>query len=516
MPAADYAKLRQLAALTADDIGESEEDVKVNFAVPLLEALGHTRLRFEHRQRDIVLSQGLPRGMAVLIETKRAGEPLGRHLDQLERYAYQERSLLAVITNGDEIRVYVPLWANAPSFAESLLLTVRRPDLAGTVAARRLAAVLGARALTSGAADRDIRAAQARREQAWRHLAAIRTQAHRQREGLDARLRDLQGQAEKLDADKRAVEGKLGRLRAALERSLDTLRTLYGVREPAPAAPKPAPPTPRPAAPAKPPAAPRPAPRKRDRSHGRGHAWSKTPHWTDAELTTKSTENQRRVLRAFVQAGQRTLGVMEIAAGAGLTSQQAWGTLSSFTSPIRAGRKEPLLEVTTPDRVELDRRGTLVTVVEKYWPVLRRLYAGGPAAASPTAAVAAPKPRHGRGDTWSKTIEWTDADLTTYSTENQRRVLGAFVRAGQCTLGLLEIAASLGIRPQQAWGALNSFTHPVRVGRKEPLLQVTIPDRIERERRGVLITIADKYWPTLCRLYGDEAEERDPSTDSAN
>ncbi|MBM4038254.1 MAG: hypothetical protein FJ290_07030 [Planctomycetes bacterium] len=555
MPETDFAKLRQLAALGPDDLGDNEEAVKINFAVPLLEALGHSRLRFEHRQRDIVLSQGLPRGMAILVETKRPREPLDRHLDQLERYAYQERSLLAVLTNGEEIRLYVPLWANAPSFAESLLLSVRRADLADLVSARRLAAVLGARALASGAADRSIRTAQARREQAWRHLAVIRAQARRQREGLEARLRDLTAQADQLAAEKSTVEGKLTRLDASLARSLDTLRTLYGVREPAP-----------PKQPARPhlslgawpersrgqrsPAvasgeggrvrvpsqdaagaqapSPQPSPQGRGgeagaQRRGPGPGRSSTPEWTDSDLTTMSTANQQRIFAAFARAGKRTLGTIEIAEAAGIPQHAVSGAISGFLFPARSGRKEHLFEIVVPPRAEYDRLGKLVTIAEKYWPIVCRLYRGTPSAAAPSPPsepvrrVPPPTPdptlaklrkRKGRAHGWSKSLDWTDAELTTGSTERQHRILGAFVRAGQRTLGLFEIAASVGLRTQQAWGALTGFLTPVKTGRKEVLLQVTIPDRIERERRGVLITIADKYWPILRRLYAEAAEKR--------
>ncbi len=56
-PAVDEAKLEALAALTDGEIGVSEEDVKIRFAVPLLEALGHQRLAFEHRGKDILLRE---------------------------------------------------------------------------------------------------------------------------------------------------------------------------------------------------------------------------------------------------------------------------------------------------------------------------------------------------------------------------------------------------------------------------------------------------------------------------
>ncbi len=81
----DAAKLSTLAALSDDDLGVTEEDVKIRFAVPLLEALGHTRLAFEHKGKDILLRDGLPRGSTVVVETKRPDAALDAHLAQLER-----------------------------------------------------------------------------------------------------------------------------------------------------------------------------------------------------------------------------------------------------------------------------------------------------------------------------------------------------------------------------------------------------------------------------------------------
>lgn len=57
----DAAKLAALATLTDEQLGITEEDAKIRFAVPLLEALCHTRLAFEHKGKDILLRDGLPR-----------------------------------------------------------------------------------------------------------------------------------------------------------------------------------------------------------------------------------------------------------------------------------------------------------------------------------------------------------------------------------------------------------------------------------------------------------------------
>jgi len=176
-----------------------------------------------------------------------------------------------------------------------------------------------------------------------------------------------------LDAERRQVEDKLSACRAGLERALDAFRALYGVGE----AGVPPPPKPVPARAAKPhaarPASAAGAPKRRG---GRGKGWSKTPEWTDADLTTDSTDLQRRILWSFVQAGKRTRGLAEVAASTGVSSQRAWGALSGFIAPVKVKRKEPILEITEPDRIERERRGVLITVVEKYWPMLQRLYGG--------------------------------------------------------------------------------------------------------------------------------------------
>ena len=346
----DLDRAKQLAAMSPKDVGKSEEAVKINFAVPLLEALGHSRVLFEHRRKDMVLRARTRPRTTVVVEAKRAGEPLDRHLAQLERYAYEERSLLAVITNGAEVRLYVPLWANAPSFADTLLLAVRREELGDAAAFRRLARVLGADALSGGAAARHIATWQAKRERAWKHLAAVQGEAARQRDRLEARLRELEGQAGRLEAEKGRVQGELARTQAALERSLEVLRGCYGVRG-APAGPPPAGPPPR-----------RKAPKRRE------------PTWSEDELFRLGRENQRLILGAFAQAGTRTLGLKEIARATGLSPQATQGSLSRFTAPVRFGTKEPFFEVQRTSGKERKERGVLFTIVEKYWKTVLKLY----------------------------------------------------------------------------------------------------------------------------------------------
>jgi len=352
MPDLDFDKAKRLANLSREDLGDSEEQVKINFLVPLLETLGHARLRFEHRQKDIVLRQGLPRGAAVVVEAKRAGEPLDRHLDQLERYAHEERALLAILTNGDAVRLYAPLWPAAASFAECLLLELRREDLAHPPAFAELARLLSADALASGRAARAIADRQARIEKVWAEARALRARADEQRRRLEPQLRAIEQRQAALEEEKKTLLAEL----ASIEKEeADTARALYGcagLRRPAAPAPT------RDDAPR-----PRPKTAPEDR----------VP-WTDADLTTRLRDYPRRILAAFVRAGTRTLGTLEIARALGLSPQAAWGALTAFVNPVSKGSKEPFLEITRTSGRERAERGVLISITEKYWEAVLRLY----------------------------------------------------------------------------------------------------------------------------------------------
>ena len=121
-------KLRKLANLTQNEIGKSEEDVKINFIVPLFEALGHERLKFEHRWKDALVEKLGP-SCKLVIETKNYGKDLDRELQQLERYCHEERPLLGIIANGGEIRIFSYFWRFRPKFQETLIFCINRKDL---------------------------------------------------------------------------------------------------------------------------------------------------------------------------------------------------------------------------------------------------------------------------------------------------------------------------------------------------------------------------------------------------
>lgn len=117
-------EFRKIASYTSRDIGLLEEDVKIKVVVPILLCLGYewTDLSFEHSGIDISVKD-LPKGCGLIVEIKKLGENLERHLVQLKRYMEQTEALLGIITNGDEF------WIFACSI-EAPLCKIHKKDLA--------------------------------------------------------------------------------------------------------------------------------------------------------------------------------------------------------------------------------------------------------------------------------------------------------------------------------------------------------------------------------------------------
>jgi len=368
MADADFEKLSRLAALAASDIGTSEEEVKVNFAVPLLEALGHSRLRLEYKQRDIVVHSGGHRPLSVIIETKRAGEPLDRHLAQLERYAADEKCFLALLTNGEELRFYAPPWPGVPTFAQALLWEIRRADLANPTLARDVASCLSPNALASGEAAQLVATCQEQLDLQREKLDRVQEEAQARRDGIAGRLREL-------DRHAASIERERTKLRAGLQEVDAWEESVIGELHPSAAFPRsakrraPAAASPPPSAAPEAAAEPQPEPPS-----------SRRPKpWRDEELFDAANEPQRRIFALFARnakTGRRTLGTKDIAAQTGLTPQQVNGALARFAHAGKVGTREPLFEITRPVGKGVRVTGVLFTLIEKYWEAIQRLYPG--------------------------------------------------------------------------------------------------------------------------------------------
>ena len=361
----DAKAVRALAHLTDDEIGHSEEDVKIHFLVPLLHALGHTRVRYEHRGKDALLADGLPRGCTIVIETKRPDACLDAHIAQLERYALEERALLAVLTNGRTVRIYAPFWNRAASFAETLLWHFPRRDLARSATLHALASLLSRDALVRRWALVALQQRQATIESVWASAAALRQQHGGQRDQLHQRLAAITREVANLEAERTRCETRLGQLPAAERERIRGL--LHIARIPIvptgefadvlPAEPEPPAPVPRPKRKAKRERRP-PVPRQ----------------WTDDDLCKNVTPYQARIFRAFVAAGRPTLSLKELRESTGLASRVISGATSNFRFPKDITGRDPVIarqRVSAADRL---RHGNLYAIAPVHWPTIQRLY----------------------------------------------------------------------------------------------------------------------------------------------
>jgi len=151
----DKKELEKISRYSEIDIGPTEENVKQKIVVPLLIELGHKReeLEFEYRTRtggkiDVFIKNVLP-DCKVLIDTKNYSEDLSDHIEQIKGYTFTEAALLAVLINGNEIRIYSPL--RGVGFERSLLYSIKRKEIIKESAWKILYSLLGKECLDSGA-----------------------------------------------------------------------------------------------------------------------------------------------------------------------------------------------------------------------------------------------------------------------------------------------------------------------------------------------------------------------------
>jgi len=112
---------------------KSEEDVKIKFVVKILELLGHKigNMFFESNRKDILIQYGsdIP---DIVIEVKHHKTKYwysGDILRQLAKYCKKKRSLIALLTNGKELRIYYPDWDDRQQFKDKLVITINYRNL---------------------------------------------------------------------------------------------------------------------------------------------------------------------------------------------------------------------------------------------------------------------------------------------------------------------------------------------------------------------------------------------------
>jgi len=125
------SELQRLAEMSVDDIGHNENNVKYKFIIPFLESFGYSKnLDFEHSAQgnriDILIDRVSYH--TILIEAKSYGKNMDDYIPQLKRYCDEKRPILAIISNGEEIRFYSPFWRKA-NFTDTLIFSIARHQL---------------------------------------------------------------------------------------------------------------------------------------------------------------------------------------------------------------------------------------------------------------------------------------------------------------------------------------------------------------------------------------------------
>ena len=196
--------LRRIGELKPDDIGSSEENVKQTVFVPILKCLGHheSQLDFERvttgGQRIDIFIKGLPDERKVIIDTKRYDEDLNRHLDQLGLYAYFEGAMLAIIANGEEIRIYSPFMQGF-SFEKRCLYVIKRMELVDNLDV--LERFLSRESLINADVPEYIKEREEELKNAYKEMERLEShyddeikKIKEQIEGLNTKIKDLQSE----------------------------------------------------------------------------------------------------------------------------------------------------------------------------------------------------------------------------------------------------------------------------------------------------------------------------------
>jgi hypothetical protein len=201
------SKLRRLSQLAASEIGMSEENIKQKIVVPLLESLGHSRndLDFEYgsqRKRIDIFIKGLPTDCRIVIDTKKFDEDLNNHLEQISLYAFQEGAILALMINGEEIRIYDPFFRGY-SIKDSLLFSIKRKNLATEESVRVLRGLLLRENILNKSVKKFIEHREIEITEANNKIESVKTAVQKEIDKTQSQIRELSLKIETLKEEEK-------------------------------------------------------------------------------------------------------------------------------------------------------------------------------------------------------------------------------------------------------------------------------------------------------------------------
>ncbi|MFH1370452.1 MAG: hypothetical protein ABII09_04105 [Planctomycetota bacterium] len=195
MNQANRQELQRLAEMSADDIGSNENNVKYNFIIPFLQSFGYKNLDFEHSAQgmriDILVKSS---GHKILIEAKGSDKNLDDYIaSQLKRYCDEKRPILALITNGEEIRFYSPFWRKA-DFNETLIYSITRRQLSDDNTIEKIERVLS----KDGSIAEHIEEREKEISNIKKEIQSLESSYQNKIAGLDDEIKSLEEQGESI------------------------------------------------------------------------------------------------------------------------------------------------------------------------------------------------------------------------------------------------------------------------------------------------------------------------------
>jgi hypothetical protein len=188
-------ELQRLAEMPTDDIGGNENNVKFNFIIPFLESFGYNKkLDFEHSAQgmriDILIKSS---DYKILIEAKSSDRNLDDYLSQLKRYCDELSPILAIITNGEDIRFYSPFWRR-PNFNERLIYSITRQDLSDDDTIEKIERVFAKQFLEEGSLVEHIEEREREINSIKKEIQSLESSYQNKITGLDSEIKSLEEQ----------------------------------------------------------------------------------------------------------------------------------------------------------------------------------------------------------------------------------------------------------------------------------------------------------------------------------